>query len=122
MYALPAVSCALGASDSAAVVDPLPLRSADDLVQICAAAFFEIKYFSGTIGSMMSDNVDAFSFLGKPTSCVKQTPLNNIPQFRKRKKDFFEGFPLIMDKKTSDVFKEKSRRSLVSDDSGKLKE
>lgn len=122
MNALPSITCALGAGNSVDVVDTLPLRSSDDFSQIRAAAFFEMKYFSGAVGSMMSGNVDALSFLGQPTFCVKHTPFNNIPQLRKRKENFSEGLPLIMDKKCSDVFKQKSCRPLISDDSGKLKE
>lgn len=91
------------------------------------------KIFSGYIGGKSMKTIAAEMRIPYNTNkaawnknmvsrVLENTPFNNIPQFRKRNEDFFIGFPLIMDKKALDVFKKKSRRLLVSDDSGKFKE
>ena len=78
----------MGAGYSVSLVDSLPLRSGDKLLEIFRIAAVERKYLSGTSSITISDNEQPPSLLrDSEIFAVKHTPFEIIPQLNKRGED-----------------------------------
>ena len=118
-------TAALRHRKSIGIINSRALTSAYDLFSfpaILAVAFSESQYFSGTVDSKTSCNVNSFSDLGKVIGAVIHTPFHAIPQLRKRFNDFCKSFSRVNPHETGYVFKAKILRSFRFKQSGKLKE
>ena len=94
----------MGAGDSCDIVDPVSLRSSNELYKSLAVISGERKYLAGASGIKISDKEQPFPRLRSPVVCaVAHIPFETIPQLMKRGEDGRKRLSLVCLLYTSDA-------------------